>query len=443
MRENETSQDETASPPAPHTGADESGPVRVRSVTRLWALRLGVAAIAATSVASGFVWWRDRPLREARGALERGEADYAMFRVTEFLDRRSRDARALAIRARALVALGRPADALALFDLVGAASADELHAWAQAYLMLEQWSRALPLLRRVRQMDGQNADALYELASCQVRMGLFDEALDAARSYASLPGHEARGQVFLASVYGDRDNFQEAIAAFEKALRYEKDAENLQVTPDEFFLQYGKILLRAGKPRESITPLARSVAARETAEALVELGNAASQLGQPEKAEQAWKRAVEVAPGNRDAREALANLSLQRNDAKAALEWLRPLEKTSLTRSSTAYLWQRTQTILGDTAEAAKWQKLADDLRRRETLMSTVEHTLIMSPRSFWAAVIRAHRFAEAGNWREAESLLGLLIDEAPREPFVVELAQAVANRTELPSLEKLPVKEY
>jgi hypothetical protein len=56
---------------------------------------------------------------------------------------------------------------------------------------------------------------------------------------------------------------------------------------------------------------------------------------------------------------------------------------------------------------------------------------------------MRAYRFAEQGNWIEAEALTEDVLREAPQESFVQELAVAVQRRGELPALEKLPVKLF
>ena len=78
-----------------------------------------------------------------------------------------------------------------------------------------------------------------------------------------------------------------------------------------------------------------------------------------------------------------------------------------------------------------------------QELNSNIASLMVESPDSFWARVVRAHRFAEQGNWSEAELLLKRLLQEAPAESFVIELADAVVRRAELPSIEKLPIEHF
>jgi tetratricopeptide (TPR) repeat protein len=197
-----------------------------------------------------------------------------------------------------------------------------------------------------------------------------------------------------------------------------------------------------GKPEESLDPLMRSAAARETREVLLELGNAALQLGRVEDAKAAWQRAVVVDPQYAQARESLARAELQQSQPQKALEWLSPLTEQESTLES-AYLRQRAYTLLRNDEEAQKWQTAAAQLRKQQELRGEINNLVADSPQSFWGRAIRAHRFAEQGNWRQAEHMVQALIQEAPAEPFIIELATAVHRRRDLPALESLPIPHH
>ncbi|MBW3596506.1 MAG: tetratricopeptide repeat protein [Planctomycetes bacterium] len=407
-----------------------------------WIGRVALGCVTAALVVAGTLWWRERPLAEAEESLKQGDARYAHFLAAKFLDDRPQHPRAMALKARALVQLGRPDEALALFDQIGAATAEDLHAWARAVLMTEQWSLAVPLLERVVQMEPENWDALYELTAARVRLGRLEEALESARRFAQAPGQEARGQMFVGAILGDLGKDAEAAEAFRRVLRYDPKAEKLQTPASEFFLQYGQVLLRLGKAEEALEPLKLSAAAQETPAALYELGNAAKQLQRPENAKAAWKRALELDPRHVEAREAMARAALEEEQAEQALEWLSPLPEEESTLES-AYLRQRAHTLVGDDEKARRWQDIAADLREKREFEAEIEHLLRDAPQSFWARAARAHRFAEQGNWRQAELLVDGLLKEAPGEPFIIELAGAVHRRRELPSLESLPITHF
>ena len=403
-----------------------------------WLLRAALAAASAAVLVTAIVWWRDRPLAAAEASLAQGDPKYAHYLVAKYLERHPHHSRAMALQARVYVVLGHPQAAIALFEQAGADSAEDLRAWARALLMTEQWSLAEPLLERVVQLQPDDPDALYELTACRVRLGLFVQALESAQRFARLPGQEARGHMFLGAILHDLGRNEEAAAAYQTVLKYDPKAENLQSSAADFYLQYGQMLLRMGKPEQSLRPLKQSAAARETPEVLLELGHAALQLGRVEDAKTAWKRALVLDERNVAAREALAQAALLQGRADDVIEWLSPLAEKDATLES-AYLRQRAYALAGNKAEEEKWQQLALELRKKQQLRADIDKLLRDSPRSFWAQVVRAHRFAEQGNWRQAELLIDPLLEQAPGEPFVIELAAAVHRRRDLPPLESLP----
>ncbi len=416
---------------------------KTNKASRRW-LKLAFIALPV-SAALSFVlsWWQRQPLVEAEASEKAGRFDYAIALSDYYLEDHPDDGQALMLKARALTGVGRPAEAIALFERVGAAEMADIHAWARAHLLLRHWSRAIPLLVRALQLEPNNADALHEITACRVRVGAYNDALVSAQQLATSPGHEAQGHLFVGSIQGDSGNHREAADAFAKVLEFEPNALNLQVSPDEFLMQYGRMLLKMGRPKEAIEVLRKSVAVRETGEAFSLLGTAASEIGDIDKAALAWKKAVQVEPANREAREALANIALQKNDPKAALDWLAPLEKAPEQRASSAYLFQRAYQGVGDTESSAGWREQAAKLRKKQELESAIQTSLVESPNSFWSKIVRAHRFASEGNWDEADVLASGLIKEAPGETFVIELVDAIQQQKDLPSLDKLPITRY
>ena len=423
------------------SGSPHAAPPRPRR-RRRWLALLGIG-LCVVLLVGGLHWLVERPVRLAEAALDQGQPERALTLVTDFLADDPRHGPALAVRARALVALGKPQEAIRIFDRIGAAEANELHAWARAYLMQSQWSPALPLLQRVVDLEPDNADALYEITTCRVRLGHFEEALKSASRFAAVPGNEARGQLFIGSIHNDMDNHRQALDAYAKTLEYEPDGENLQVPAYDFFLEYGRSWLRAGDPKRAIDPLERSLTLNPTPEADLLLGNALAQLGKMPEAEAAWQRVVRTVPDHAAARDALADVALQRGSAQAALEWLAPLASSADLRASTAYLFQRAHTLAGNEKQAAEWQQKTAELREKEKLQIAIETLLTEAPQSFWAQVIRAYRFALAGNWSQAEAMMEVLRQQAPEEPFVADLAASIGRRGPLPPLSRLPIKQF
>lgn len=438
---------EVAGPKTDGKEIEEPKPAGAAQSKRRFRMRwliLCLIVLAAAAGAAGLVlYWQEGELREAQRELHSGDPERALALVTYFLDSHPEHGRALALKARALTAIGRAGEAIELYEKVGAASAEDVHAWARAYLMRQSWSRALPLLTQATVMQPDNAEAWYELTSCRLRLGLLLEALDSARRLSELPNQRVRGLVMVAAIQNDVGNPQESLKAYQQAIAACPDGKGLQIPPEELFLQYGTALVNHGKGQEAVHWLKQSLVTRPTPDACFYLGNAFSQAGNQDGAVEAWQKAVELDPRGFDAREALANAALQKRDVEAALKWLAPLEQLAQQRYKTAYLFLRVHTLRKDEAAVQQWKKKADELRQREQRLGVIDQLIARSPHSFWANVARAHRFASRGNWQQAEDMLNELAREAPQDKFVQELAAAVRQRGTLPPLERLPVRQF
>jgi len=290
-------------------------------------------------------------------------------------------------------------------------------------------------------MRPDDADGLYELATSQARLGLFTDALDAARRYGARPGEEAQGALLEAILHHDRKDRESAEAAFARVLDLVPDAAGLQLPPAEVFLQYGTILLDRGDAAAALPWLEKSLAARPGGAVLYRLGRARSQLGDEAGALAAWREAVQIDPRDVSSREALAEAALAAGNTDEAAEWLAPLDAVATERPETAFLLQRLATARKDTAAFDRWKPIADELRRRQQRVRSLEQLIAGAPSSPWAFALLAHRFATGGNWREAEDLLEGVPGSFDDEPFVQQLREAISTHGPLPSLDGVPVE--
>lgn len=416
----------------------ETSPKAGRWPARRLIAVLATVVLTAALLSFAITWWRDRPLAQANAALDAGRPVEALRIVNELLRSRPGDGPASAVKARALVAVGRFREAAALFEKHGAATDDELHAFAKALLAIGRWESARPLLERYVRRNPSDADALHELTACYAKLGKLREALATAAEFAKQPGQEARGQLLIGTIQRDSGNERQAADAYARVLELRPDADDLQVPPAEFLHAYAQVLLDLGEPGGALPLLERSLSIAPTTAAYADLGRAQEQLGRTEDAVKAWRSALALDPGDRTAREGLAGAALGGRDAVAAIDLLTPLSAEPA--ASTAYLLQRAYALSGDAAESARWKDRADALRSQERLQSTVQKVLTESPDSPWAAALRAYRSAEQGQWAEAEKHLAA----APAaEPFVTALREAVRRRGPLPPLSDLPISRF
>lgn len=437
--------DDSSAVPASPPPTSPSRPAS-KAVLRTPARRL-VALVGAIAAALGGVlgwqWWQDGPLRDAEAELARGNAPRALALAEYYLDLHPGSGRAEADRARALSALGRADEAIAAYQRVGAATPEELRAWARAHMLKAEWSRAIPLLDQAGRMSPNDADTLYELTTCRTRLGLLREALESAERFAAIPGLGARGNVLLGAVLADSGKADEAILAYRSAEALSPDGLDLIVPPEEFFEQYASLLLNQGRDAEAIPLFERSLAARPTAATHHLLGKALARTGDVDGARRNWTAAIEIDPAGVTPREELANLALVSGDAAAAREWIAPLEALAERRFESAYLFQRLAALEKDDEAFAGWKAKADALRERERLVASLEQMMASSPDSYWAQVVRAHKFATLGNQAQAADMINGIKRTDDEDPFVTELREAVLGRGPLPALERVPLKQF
>ena len=420
---------------------------RVRSrwlgVRRLLTLIVITGVLAAT-VLTAMVWWQERPLRQATAYLDQNDPTSALSTIDAFLRDHPLHGTAMSLRARTLVAVGRPIQAIDLFERFGGSNPKEIHAWAQALLQLDRMREALPLLEHVAKTGVDRADVLHELAACRVEVGDFIGAIAAATEFAQQPGLAARGNLLLGTLYNKQGSLRQAAAAWSDVLKDAPDAEGLQVPAAEFFLDFGRVLHVLGHSGLAAETVERSVSLKPSADGFVVLGNARSILGDQQAAEYSYKEALVIEPGMPAARVGLARLALASGEFAGAKEWLSTLESPDKLTIEVAVLLQQATTGLGEVEASKQWREKADKLclveQARETAMQVLRH----APESNLAQVVRAYHFAESGHWQEAESILKTITaSDENQQPFIEELYHAVLRRSGLPSIDQLPLQQF
>ncbi len=402
------------------------------------------ASIFAIGMVIFIVWYQqDRPLRDVDAALKSGRTADAMTKVSAYLKDHPQDVKALNLKARILVELGRQPDAIRIFRRIGAVDVADLHAWAKAHLLREEWSEALPILQQLLKLSPNDADGLHEITACLANLGQSNKALKSAERMSTLKGHEARAFVQLGTLHENLGNKKSAAEAWGHVLEYSPGATGLQIPASDFLTAFGSVLLDIGRLSEATAILSQSLALQETAEVRLRLGMAYHQTDELEKAIESWRRAVELSPKLREARESLAEVALGNRRYDEARQWLEPLLSAPVLASSTTYLMQRISLANGDREASRQWQTRTAELHQQEHLKTVVDRVVAESPDSIWARAIRAYRFADSGNWHEAEMLMSVVDTDATDEPFLQQLAAAIRRRGNLPALDLLPVHHF
>jgi tetratricopeptide (TPR) repeat protein len=403
---------------------------------------LGGLTVGIIAVFAGILWIQDAPLRDAQKRLSRGDSQTAAQVIRTWEKIHSPTGRSQALLARSLAESGDFYGAIKIFESVGAANAVELHSWAKAYLSVHQWSSALPLLNDLRTRDHEDADVLHELAACQAKLGMLEDALETANEFKTRHKYAHRAWLLIGVIHTQRGNKTAAVEAWKQIEEYDPEYQDLQLPAEEFLTQFASLQIELGHTEEASKLLGRALSIRETAEAQFQAGLAADLNGDQSTAKQRWQRALELDSVHRNARESLARLAIAAGDADAALAQLSPIVSLDSNRSSTTYLMQRVAQLQGDSKQAIFWQKQTELLRKREAIDSTVNRLLTEDPNSYWAQVVRSYQFAERGDFPEAQQLLERIKVEN-EDSFVTSLRIAVASRGKLPDKYQIPIKHF
>jgi tetratricopeptide (TPR) repeat protein len=403
---------------------------------------VGVLAAGVIAVFAGILWMQDAPIRDAQQRLADGDSETAIRLIRSWEKTHSPTGRSQALLARSLAESGDFHRAITIFEAVGVANAEEIHSWARAYLSVHQWSSALPLLKDLRSRDHEDADVLHELAACQAKLGMLEEALETGNEFKSHDKYAHRAWLLIGVIHTQRGNKTAAIEAWRQIEKYDPEYRDLQLPPEEFLTQFASLQIELGQTEEAVKLLTKALSIHETAEAQFQAGLAADLNGDQATAKQRWQRALELDGVHRNARESLTRLAIAAGDTDAALALLLPIVGQDSNRSSTTYLMQRVAQLQSDSEQATIWQKRTELLRKREAIDSTVNRLLTEDPNSYWAQVVRSYQFADRGDFQQAQQLLERIRVEN-EDSFVTDLRKAVATRGRLPDKYQIPIKHF
>ncbi len=426
----------------PRSTRQHASPGRRPRARRRWLIYAALGILIPLLVVSGMSWQEERPLREAAALLDADQPGLALRVIDDFLRSHPAHSSATAIKARGLVAVRRPLEALSLLGQVGLASSDDMKAYTDACLMLERWTDALPVLKVREEQTPSDPDLLHELSGCLAKLSQYDEAVAAAERFTALPNCAARGYTLQGMLERDRGNSQRCCVAWAEVLKVNPNAEDLQISADEFFLEYGRSLLQISDYPAAAEVLARCATVSDSAETNSLYGKALMLCGRAAEAEACWVRALAERPDARLAAEGMAEIQMSRGEFDQARETLLPLANSKLLRSSTAFLLQRISGLLKRPEEMEQWKARTELLRLQEETRVSMEQVVIFSPGSLWANVFQAYFLAEQENWLQAEALLRPCIKDDSHE-FIKLLGAAVKKKGTLPAIETAPLETH
>lgn len=326
------------------------------------------------AVVCGLTAWnvmRSSALDEAEAAYARGDLAAALRRALDHLDRRPWSREATRLTALSLSRLDFPDEAEPYYRRLPAPTLDELNTRALGLIQSNRRGAGVRALEAILRRWPDDRIALSRLAAMMIAQTKMDEALALAERLERAPGGAVPGATLIGTIRHGRDEHEESVAAFERVLARDPTLAAMPLPREQFWTHFATGLLSLGRAERAARVLGRALAEKDDPGLYDLLGRAHHQLGRPDEAERAYRRAIELEPDLGTAWLGLARLELERDRPRGTLDVLKEAEGRGLNRYDSLYLQLRAHHRLGHAAEAKALQALIDDLRHRAGMPTT------------------------------------------------------------------------
>jgi tetratricopeptide (TPR) repeat protein len=277
-----------------------------------------VALVTITGIAVAAVVWKGpakrrlaswmRPaasrVTEAQEAYQKGDWERAADLSRELVKAKGASPEVLRTYARASARLERDLTATVIYnERLGSAKMEQEDYFLLGLILRRAGQReaALELWEKAAAISAENPELLAQLMELAALLKRLDEAANAARRLADLPGWEARGLFKLGEIQSSLENPTGAVTALRQALAKDAGARGGPFDAVRYQRLLARSLLQLGRPEE----------ARETLEAVI----ASSGLrGSDAEADWLLSRAFLQEGRFKDARAALERAAAYRDD---------------------------------------------------------------------------------------------------------------------------------
>lgn len=303
----------------------------------------------------------------------------------------------------ALSLLAAPALAQTPPPPAGQAQQDPLKMGVQLYA-LGRYEAALALFERAAKENPQNPDALYWLARAQLKMGLLNPALENAKGLVAknpryIGGYMVLSEAYVA-LYRASEDREKAKAYLEQALSVLRDAERVNPRYGPLFAQRGLVYALLGQPDKAEEAFKKALSLQDSAEVRGALAELYLSLGRLDDALEQYAKAVALAPKDQDLRVRYASALLLKGKAEEAARVLEEGHKLKPLDAEGWYTLGQAYLTLGRTKEAGV----------------ALENAVALAPLRFPAAYYYLGQvYLSLGDYEKARSRLTVAVRLEPK----------------------------
>jgi len=355
-----------------------AGPTPPRSRGRVWR-RVGIVVLLGLSGWLAWAAWTEvraeALLRQAEAAYKRGNWPAALRNAQDQIKLRPRNARGALLAALCLTRLSKPEEAEPYYRKAGPLlELDDQHRRAFALIQAQRADDAASVYGQILRRWPNDVMAMRRLAAIHISRNRWDHALKLAERLMQIPSAEVTGQTLKGAVFhnlgvmGIVGAFSEAIDADHRVLQLDPDLREMPLPGGLFWYQFSYDLLREGKTAEARATLDRALAQNEDAALIDLLGQVYMKEGDLERAEQCWRRAVELDHSRGDPWLNLGKLALRRQQPQEAIRLLTRATELLPESIDTLYNLSQAYRLAGNHAEANRLQQRVQRLRPVEAM---------------------------------------------------------------------------
>jgi tetratricopeptide (TPR) repeat protein len=195
---------------------------------------------------------------------------------------------------------------------------------------------------------------------------LWRAVLDLAGRLIAIPAEEVAGFTLAAIAHHEMKHYAESVDAGRRVIELDPELKKMPLPRPLFWNNLALDLMALGRTGEARGYLERALAGAEEAGLMELLGLTYSQEGSTNQAERCWRQAERWDPGNADVCLDLGRLALSRQRWDEAVSFLKRAADRSTAAVEPLYNLSQAYRMLGDSAEATRYRRLAD--QRRQSL---------------------------------------------------------------------------
>ncbi len=326
-----------------------------------------LALVCAATGAIGLTAWN----ATRSGALEQAGLEYArrdfpksLQHALDHLDRRPWSEDAALLAARSLGRLDYPDAGEAYYRRAGRLSLDDLQFRASGLMRVGRYQAAVLIYREILSRSPDDLTTLRRLAAAQFALGEHDEVLKIADRMLAIRGGEVIGFTFRGLAYHDNKQKAEAVAAFERVLQLDPALREMPLPPRLFWANLADDLVTIGRSVDAKQYLARAVALTPEAQILSLMGRSCQFDGELDDAERWFRQSTERDPSYDLPWLHLGQIALLRGRVAEARDLLQHARALMPRRYETLYNLAITYRRLDRPADAERWAKQAEELRK-------------------------------------------------------------------------------